>query len=370
MRYLLILFCIILYTTPSLAQNKVNDNGQCYGEWKDSAEWAYDIGQYKIIHKNKYPLDTTKEGYEGEEEGFRYVSFNGYPRDQFYYDPVGDSISVMDGLWQYIASDGKYKSIRSETYYKDGVLLWAKSYDNGLVYYHRVYHNDSITVYNYDDTVLFSKEIRNTDFSIHNTEYYPERPLYISNAEIRSYANYYTNRVDTNIVVLSGKEDVVINSINSSSKQYQLDIPISLPYTIKKGDTVLIKILYQPRRDTPQTKGDITIKTDKSTYQLKIISNAFHIDKETFALDSIVVSKKEDKILHISDYHFPDAEYVLKSSTGKPIQLKLLHMEQQRSFHMAIDIDCHIRLKNIPKGEYIFTISNTDIKKNIRLIVQ
>ncbi len=304
----LTLTCLIFLSSLCTAQNNVNGKGQPYGHWMyDKATYGVtEEGDYKIMSLLQY--DSARlEQEEGSYTGRLAVKYKASRADITTYNYDGDSLSVNDGIWnQYDTATGK---LMLTTEYYNGIVLGRKEYgaEGGLVKYtYTNYEADSSIYLTYMDNHVFRKEFYPPGTGTNKvTQYYPDHPLHIANAEPELNVNFLSRPlVNFNTKLIADTEVTITNFISNGdidilNKKNQ---PVSLPLTLRKGKPYDITIQYKPKPSTYNFYDTIAITTTGSQFTYKIICSAWaaHIDRNNVTtLQNVKVSKSKDRYFFI-----------------------------------------------------------------------
>lgn len=364
MKHLLILYILLLsFWCHSVQAQKLSISENEY-----TGERA--IGYYKVISKDKYLVDTNSYSYVRDDGGYHTIRHKGYLQEQrFTYDSK-DNIRVKHGLWRLEDSSGR---IMEQSYWHDGIELWTKYYDSNMVLETYDYKSaDTSYRVDYLNDVIFLKTayFRKNGKRSYLMAYYPELPLYISNAELPFYLNYYKKKGDTINVKVASNRSITIDSIISSDAVFIVCNRQRHPYTLRGGDTLALTIAYVPNHDTMIRTGNVTLFAEGEAYVLKAMGKAYHIDQETFELKQITVSKSKDKVLRVKYDEFGTVTFFMYDKDGNDVRFKTGNDMNTTNFDHTTTVDFSIYLDNLPAGKYTFGYANCNFGGEVQLIIQ
>lgn len=299
-----ILTFLLTWTSQCAGQNKTTKEGLNVGKWIDEYELANgkfrETGYYKII-----PL-TTYDTIRPLGENIFEVKFKGSSPLLFFSGRHGNSISVKDSIWQTVDSIGKIYKTEN---WVQGLNLWTKYFDgngNMTKYDYDDFENDTSFYLTYKNNQLYKKAFYPPDNKNQQTEiFYPDNNLVIPNAEPSFYYKFGDIAVNVFQLKLSCKQDLIINTVSSSSGNIQVTFPFnSVPYKLTKTDTAIFNLIFTPTPTSFTEDDTITIITSEENvlpYKIYCSLSASHIDGSNVeTLSKLILSKSKDRYLLIA----------------------------------------------------------------------
>ncbi len=354
-----ILLLLLLLNLHGFGQNKLTKDGLKIGKWEEKYEISVGkmkySGFFKIIPINTY--DTIRSigdnlyriKYKGATP---LLSTSGIKRN---------NVSVKDGIWRTIKSNGKIHEIQT---WQNGLLLSEEEYDdNGILKEHHYidYENDTSVYLYYKGEQLYKKAFYPPNQKQQQTViFYPDNNLVIPNAEL--YFNSKFGDTSLNILPLKlfCKRDLTILSVFSSSSNIQVSFPYeTFPYDLTTEDTVTLNLIFTPTPSSFRTEDTITILTSEENalpYKIYCWSRASHINGNNVeTLKQITLSKTKDKFLIIATMGTSTSAYI-----------KDLNGEEKR---YKITISSKINLNEFGVGEYDLKIHSCNTYEDIKLVI-
>ncbi len=298
----------MIFSSVCLAQNKLNEKGQPYGHWKfDKGTCGVsEEGDYKIVSLVQYD-SAHFEQEEGSSVGHLDVKYKAGKAAIIAYNFNADSVSVNDGTWNdYDTATGK---MLQSTVYFNGIVLGRKEYSLSgdlLKYSYTNYDADSAVYLTYLDNHVFKKEC----YPPHNgnnkvTQYYPNEPLHLYDAEPEFNINFLAKPYARNTIKIVADTDITITNIAMDSDMEMVNRknqPVRFPLELSKGETYPITIKCTPKAATYSFYDTVTISTSGSRFKYKIICAEWcgHIDRNNVTvLQNFKLSKSRDRYLFI-----------------------------------------------------------------------
>ena len=291
-----------------LGQNKLNEKGQPYGHWKfDKATYGIESeGDYKIVSIVQYD-SAHFEQEEGNTIGHLDAKYKAGKAAIITYNFNTDSASVNDGTWNdYDTATGK---VIQTTVYYNGIVLGRKEYSPSgtlIKYSYTNYDADSSVYLTYLDNHVFKKECYppgNGNNKI--TQYYPNEPMHLSDAEPEFNVNFLAKPSARNTIKIVADTDLTITKVAMDSDLEILNRknqPINLPLKLSKGETYPITIQCMPTAATYSFYDTIAISVAGARFKYKIICSEWcaHIDRNNVTvLDNVKLSKSKDRYFFI-----------------------------------------------------------------------